>query len=1301
MKSGKQDFGRYVRDVLCGGEVSGDDALRLITLRGYLSKASDWDAVNGRAMSTSIDRVIRRINASCEDRLLRAANAAYPAFREVTESLHSNILRDHAVMPIRDAREFDSESMRWISQLPGNTIREKLVDKQRVMAVRRITSYDTVENRLVKEFAILLVRLLERRAECLGEEEEAAKILSSLREWLHSEDAAAINRQTGIEPNNTLLHDKNYRRIWHSWRALHTLSSDTAKDLQRLDSAQSCVLKYLVISRLHRAGAAIVQMPVAIDWDGMTLDVLCDMPIMVRMADGRTLEISAHSRGFAITSNDAPQPGNSGERIKSYNITVDGGSAVMNGEKLPSGIEAAADEIAQKILGAIPLKGASSVATGGTVTPMECGLGGNGGEEGIAAIDLYAVRPRYCIGGGKDALLPANLLEQRWRVQRISQAGQKDASDVCVSCEMSDAILTEAECGPYATISMKDAFMKVHDKDATEAVGRFARTIYYLLVNAGWDGKRLCYAVPDYVDVFALSAVSSAINREFRASSPLPRSIAAAAEWQSSASFDECKAGDIVLAADLVDYGGRNEISITTLQAKYEKKLQEAAGDTRGIYWVRHPSFCVKCVAADGAASDCVTRLFGTEGIESGSYKTLYMVSGGRLQDTAAGGGDASGALNNVKMTWRGGESGEYTAATQTLDIAAVKKELDDIQVSKKGRIFILPLCRSISVAIPKPLAKQWSVLPVCGSVVQGAASLCKRQDAAGDIPCWKDYLPNLSIEVIKDGRYQKFYLVKDAQIAPMQKGSVNLPVKNSFNLSAGAAQYKFPLWQGDGGEAMEWAAEIKSTSFPLEHDVMCRMIMTYTYGNDIPYELRLVPSAAMSGQSGADGEVSYRPFDSISVNWTKNDDGDKADDASLIPPFLEHKTWDDLRCWPNADKTGFNNLIDDWCIKCLNEIVNRIGKPASGRVKSDWYGNVGKIDKTGKWYWFVTLPNGEDVFCHSVDFAEPCFPEQITQGSVLYFLAVPNTKKGGWRGKYITASGQCSWQCLQKMLYICRFPVIQIWNECRSLSDADAPDNLREAIANANTWMANAYGKADESLKNEIEVFCAAMHKDCGVEAVPNALLSRLDGKYELQMYDIIKIGRIIGDATLDWQKEMLRRVLGMVQQQGEQLMAAVRMLAIAMWRCERFVFCLDANNVDAIIKAVYSLLAVIKNDIAGYAALDSSGKKKIQRELGSCVELYLAILRIRASDREEIRSLVLPRTTKAMQCVKMLDDICDALAAPAVRNDFAIKSYIDVDAHKDERLYAIPDLIYALRQFLAGNSTHISVRTSDEWME
>lgn len=197
-------FGSYVRDVLGLKECTDDEAYRVVTLRGVLSQIIDFDGATGDAMGTSTDRIIRLFlqaqesGATGEDRLLRAAHFASGAFRAITASLHSNILRDHEVLPIRSAREFDSESMLWLSRKPGATIREKLCEKQTVLAVRRRRSYDTVENRLLKEYAILLRRLLNRHRGLLGEDSGTQRIAQDLRLWLDGAEAEEIGRQAGI-----------------------------------------------------------------------------------------------------------------------------------------------------------------------------------------------------------------------------------------------------------------------------------------------------------------------------------------------------------------------------------------------------------------------------------------------------------------------------------------------------------------------------------------------------------------------------------------------------------------------------------------------------------------------------------------------------------------------------------------------------------------------------------------------------------------------------------------------------------------------------------------------------------------------------------------------------------------------------------------------------------------------------------------------------------------------------------------------------------------------------------------------
>jgi hypothetical protein len=151
----------------------------------------------------------------------------YP-LKEIARGAKRVLRRKRDTERLSKAREFDKATLIRIAQLPGRTISEKAGPKQRIPAVKRFESTDTLENRVVEHFC----RLSE--AEWLRNERDEQTALSL--EWQRlasgfvglckrvkrSDDFSTISKLTSPchAPNYTLEQNTNYRAVWQGYRKL-------------------------------------------------------------------------------------------------------------------------------------------------------------------------------------------------------------------------------------------------------------------------------------------------------------------------------------------------------------------------------------------------------------------------------------------------------------------------------------------------------------------------------------------------------------------------------------------------------------------------------------------------------------------------------------------------------------------------------------------------------------------------------------------------------------------------------------------------------------------------------------------------------------------------------------------------------------------------------------------------------------------------------------------------------------------------------------------------------------------------
>lgn len=109
--------------------------------------------------------------------------------------------------------------------------------------------------------------------------------------------------------------------------------------------------------------------------------------------------------------------------------------------------------------------------------------------------------------------------------------------------------------------------------------------------------------------------------------------------------------------------------------------------------------------------------------------------------------------------------------------------------------------------------------------------------------PIWFEYLPDLSLEVIREGTYGSLPLIENEYIGNTM-GAVKLfEIEETLVLAKNQKQFSFPLKRG-GSLGREISAVIKNIALPLKEDLEMKLMIEYKYGFENSYRLILVPIA-------------------------------------------------------------------------------------------------------------------------------------------------------------------------------------------------------------------------------------------------------------------------------------------------------------------------------------------------------------------------------------------------------------------------------------------------------------------------
>jgi hypothetical protein len=251
--------------------INGEISRTLLKQMHWFTVNTNFDPKTGEALPQALSGFLAKVAGSntagrLHDRLWRITEHARLSVERIFRSINESPRREQALLPVRAVRELDVNSFIKLSNRPGRNIREKLAGKPHLQAVRRFQSVNVTENRLLKEFVTRLAELLELRQSCLGE--EADELLPRIQSWLLSDEAQTIDRWDNLPPNNTLLSNRDYRRVWDAWRWLQTLDDDIARDFSQLEARAEAMRLWNHYGQNYLDGTHLfAEMPVHFDYE--------------------------------------------------------------------------------------------------------------------------------------------------------------------------------------------------------------------------------------------------------------------------------------------------------------------------------------------------------------------------------------------------------------------------------------------------------------------------------------------------------------------------------------------------------------------------------------------------------------------------------------------------------------------------------------------------------------------------------------------------------------------------------------------------------------------------------------------------------------------------------------------------------------------------------------------------------------------------------------------------------------------------------------------------------------------------
>lgn len=1222
------DFGQLYRSYL------EQEPVALQLLQGqhrYLSNLT-FDPLNGEAlpqrMSHWLSQSVSEPDQGLYDRFTHLINHCMGAISHILLSPRQTVVRVHEMTPVYLAQRLDSRSVQWLSRKPGNNMREKLAANPHILAATRKMTFDTLENRLLKAFLIRTQGLiLDRQDAGLKLADGQENLIDSIQQTLRQEEFVAIKPWQHMPPNNVLLQDKQYRKLWRAWQLLQRLEEDCENQLQTFIATGFGLFSELLKQLASTEGCVLLDQAWRFKLD--YLSVVSSLELTEKLAQVEVLAIDLG--GDEVKANNEPVISPQAELFLS--LPAEGQIKVQR--RVQSGLSHCWELNFQHHNGVINVKVSSSTSRH------------NQDEQPVLAMpaDFSSLAARII-----DELLPGER-KSRHLLQPATKMSDNFASVMFdgASCKLqlgtdSDGhwieplLLDEAGLDSsqsqallaYAKVFSAKELTKVNGDSKTQQLGVFSDQ----LARQFRADQQMHYLVSDHHSEFETSDLRREMSRNFNSASPLPKSIAAAYAATANNLF---KRNDVIMVLSSDCYG------------IYATPVYYCWGENAGEeYLERHPSIKLsqkgeRQLLQDALVKSGLPSHIAVRFIELYSYREIVS--------------------NKAKMILQDGDHWYRVPAglkVSNIDISDVLfKEAQKLQKKIEKTYFI-----SVSVAIKQQKGvkpQQW----LASDPLSGSQQLLQKQYEQPHKVFWKDHLPQLMTRLPIEGIEQEFYFVdKRTSVKPERGVAVEIPISTPFTLPSGKEELRFTVYQGTESHRQEFSL-LLSLRKPLNTDCSCNLKLTYTYGDEKPYKLRFIPV-----------NTDNKPFNYIDAQWGKKQD-DTTNRVVAIPAFPERMAFEELRSYPGNERI---TDIVEWVERNLEQLDDIYQFIMFGRGERRFNFSYLDIDWIpNKDFGFYRKHTGyENVFVHRSQF------EGLNVINQEYFSGdlVP---KGDNRFSLenIGGQGELTESDLKKLPGRWRFPMLTFSDQARSFTDAELPKSFsqkgKQAIEQAQELLHLLKG-SNKDLERELVQFLSYNHKLMPASTVDN-LLEMATDKYLLRR-ESNWFKYALGDVSQPWQQQLLTQILEPVDDSGGTRAVTLEIISVAMWRDKAVIHQLTAEQVIILTDRLNDYLLYEINK------LTKQDKHYKWNSFILRLELILALLRTRESLQPEISKLFACGSSLSNQLLSTVEKITgeqgEALAYQ-LQNP-KVNARVKLGVNKPDAYYRTPDLLYALKLYLSG---------------
>ena len=148
--------------------------------------------------------------------LLKHSETMFAVLARIVRDPKRRLGRQRRIVPVVNATEIDTESFAWLVRQSGRTSEEKA--HRGVLCSVRTTDYDTLENRVIRDYAQRSISEVQRTEHPHQDLKEWARKCSIVNQDLARLGVGEI--KGSIQPNQVLRMNLDYRRVWEARKEL-------------------------------------------------------------------------------------------------------------------------------------------------------------------------------------------------------------------------------------------------------------------------------------------------------------------------------------------------------------------------------------------------------------------------------------------------------------------------------------------------------------------------------------------------------------------------------------------------------------------------------------------------------------------------------------------------------------------------------------------------------------------------------------------------------------------------------------------------------------------------------------------------------------------------------------------------------------------------------------------------------------------------------------------------------------------------------------------------------------------------